>query len=311
MKIYSKDQIEDALNIPDMITQIEKGLVLYSKGKSISAEPSFLHFSTPPGDVHIKSGALLGDEFYVIKVASGFYNNPILNLPSSNGLMLLFYQRTGELAAILLDEGRLTDLRTGLAGAIAAKHLANPTITKIGIIGTGTQAKEQLINLQHITSCKEVLVWGRNESKSKAFSQDPLLSYFNVSVAKTVEEITQNCNLIVTATTSAKPLLFGSQLKPGTHITAVGADDFGKQELDASVFDKADLIIVDSLTQCSKYGDLAHVKQIDNEKIMELGTIIETPIQRQDHWITVADLTGVSIEDVQIAKSVYSKLIIK
>ncbi len=308
MKIFTKNQIESVIEIPSMIAEIEKGLVLYSQNKTLSARSSFLRFITPPGDVHIKSGAVVGDEFFVIKVASGFYNNSLFNLPSNNGLMLLFSQKTGELIAILLDEGILTDLRTGLAGAIAAKHLAKSSIAKIGILGTGTQAREQLLYLQFVTSCREVLVWGRNIEKAKALIQDPRLSVFKMTAVERIEEITQACDLIVTATASTKPLLFGNHLKPGTHVTAVGTDDFGKQELDASVFDSANLIIVDSLSQCSEYGDLAYVKQIDKEKVMELGAFIESPCKRHDSWITVADLTGVAIEDLQVAKIVFSRL---
>lgn len=308
MQIYTREQIESVIDIPDLIAEIEQGLVHYSKNRAFVAPSSFLNFQNPPGDVHIKSGAIIGDEFYVIKIASGFYHNPRLQLPSSNGLILLFSQTTGELKALLLDEGRLTDLRTGLAGAIAAKHLANHPITKIGIIGTGTQAREQLFCLQFITSCREAIVWGRNQDKMVAFAHDSRLAAFNISLAKDIEEITQSCNLIVTATASHSPLLFGNQLQPGTHITALGADDKGKQELDPTVFDRADLIIVDSLAQCAAYGDLAHVKQMENRPIRELGDFISAPSPRDENSITVADLTGLAIEDLQVAKNIFSRL---
>jgi ornithine cyclodeaminase len=147
-------------------------------------------------------------------------------------------------------------------------------------------------------------VWGRNISKAQSFALEP----FHITVAEDLEQITQNCNLIVTTTPSSKPLLFGQQLRPGTHITAVGADDPSKQELDATVFEQADLIIVDSLTQCLSHGDLSHAKNIDVSSIIELGTWIQKPRQRKRHWITVADLTGLAIEDLQVAKAVYSIL---
>jgi ornithine cyclodeaminase len=130
MKIYTKHEIEQAIDIPYFIEEIEKGLCLASQGKFSNALVSFMHFEAPRGDVHIKSGAFLEDEMYVVKIASSFYDNPRLGLPSSQGAMLLFSQKTGELVAILLDEGRLTDLRTGLAGAIGAKYLAPSPITK-------------------------------------------------------------------------------------------------------------------------------------------------------------------------------------
>lgn len=307
MKIYTKEQIKEAIDIPYFLDVIEKGLIQYSNNQATLAPVSFLHFENR-GDVHIKSGALQNDELYVVKVASGFYHNPALGLPSSNGLMMLFSQKTGALRAILLDEGELTDLRTALAGAICAKHLASNPVVKIGIIGTGTQAKQQLSHLHSVIACKEVLVWGRDAAKAAAFAQDPSLAAFNISLAKNIAEVTQNCNLIVTATASDAPLLFGHQIRPGTHITAVGADDKGKQELDASVFHKANLIVADSVSQCFQYGDLSYAKNIAHSSVIEIGAFLNTPQVRQEQWITVADLTGIAIEDLQIAKAVYSRL---
>lgn len=308
MKIYTKQQIEACLDIPHILQELEKGLILYSEKQSQIAPVGFLRFNNPSGEVHIKSGYIPGDEFYVIKIASGFPQNAKLGLSSSNGLMLIFSQKTGQLDAILHDEGILTDLRTGLVGAICAKYLAPLPISRIGIIGTGIQAKEQLLNLQWVTPCREAFIWGRDSGKVSAFSKDPKLSAFRISCANSIEEVAQSCNLIVTATASTAPLLFGHQLRPGTHITAVGADDIGKQELDQSVFERSDLIIADSLSQCLKYGDLAKAKNFPHQKLIELGEFLMTPRKRESHWITAADLTGIAIEDLQIAKAVYSKL---
>lgn len=304
MKIYTRNEIEQAIDIPVLMQAIEDGLCLASAGKAISAPTSFVHFDDPKGDVHIKSGAILNGEMYIVKIASGFYENPVAGLPSSNGAMLLFSQKTGELLSILLDEGRLTDVRTGLAGAIAAKYLAPPDITTIGIIGTGTQAREQLHHLQYVTQCKDVLVRGRDREKMEVFAADPYLEGFRINLSTSIEDITERCNLIITTTPSTKPLLFGHQIRPGTHITAIGADDVGKQELDSSVFDCANLVVVDSLEQCSRYGDLSHAKNIDLSSVIELGKLIQESITRHPDWITVADLTGVAIADLQVAKTI-------
>ncbi len=309
MKIYTKDQIKSVIDIPYLITEIEKGLVDYSEQKVQNSPIGFLQFDHPQADVHIKSCALAQDDYYVIKIASGFYENPKLGIPSSNGLMLLFSQQTGVLESILLDEGILTDLRTGLAGAICAKYLAPQHITCIGIIGTGTQAKQQLIYLPFVTSCRKVRVWGRNRDKALAFAQDPALAGFEIQSVDDIQEVTQHSQLIVTATHAHHPLLFSHQLNPGTHVTAVGADSIGKQELDTSVFEVANLIAVDSLSQCLAYGDLSHAKHvIKNQNIVELGTLIKSPCVRQNEWITVADLTGIAIEDLQVAKAIFNKL---
>lgn len=299
MKIYTKNDIKKVLNIPCLIHELEQGFLLASYGKGVSTASSM---QFPNADVHIKSGALVDGDFYIVKIASGFYSNPLQGIPSSNGAMLLFSKKTGELVALLHDEGHLTNIRTALTGAIAAKYLAPPVVTKIGIVGSGTQAREQLLYLQQVIPCREVLIWGRDFAKAEKLKVSP----FNIHAVKTIEEITKNCNLIITTTPSSTPLIFGHQILPGTHITAVGADDAGKQELDSSVFDVADVIVVDSLSQCSQFGDLAHAKNVELNSVFEIGNWIRASIKRKPHWITIADLTGTAIADLQVAKSIFT-----
>lgn len=122
--VLKLDAIKRLIDIPQLISEIEAGFVLYSEGRVNVPPVGFLHFDEPPGDVHIKYGFVTGDEYYVLKMASGFYNNPALGLPTGDGLLLVFSQKTGELKLILLDECWLTDMRTAAAGAVAAKYLS-------------------------------------------------------------------------------------------------------------------------------------------------------------------------------------------
>jgi ornithine cyclodeaminase len=148
MKIITLDQIKQILPTIDIIPQIEKGFQTYSEGKV--AVPPIGEMLLDKGEVHIKYGFVKGEEYYVIKVASGFYDNPAMGLPSGNGLMLLYKQETGEPVSILLDQGYLTDVRTAVAGAIVAKYLAPSNVDKIGIVGTGIQARLQLLYLKNV-----------------------------------------------------------------------------------------------------------------------------------------------------------------
>src|SRR5207302_137987 len=123
-KTYSLQEIKKVIEIAPLVEAIEEGFRLYSEGKTVVPPVGHLQLESPPGDVHIKYGYIKDDDVYVIKIASGFYDNPKQGLPSSNGMMLVFSQKTGVSEAILLDEGYLTDVRIGIAGAVAAKHLA-------------------------------------------------------------------------------------------------------------------------------------------------------------------------------------------
>lgn len=95
-RIISLDEIKRALGTVDAVSAIKDGFISYSDGRAVIPPVGELLFREPPGEVHIKYGYIHGDEYYVIKIASGFYENPVLGLSSSNGLMLLFSQKTGE-----------------------------------------------------------------------------------------------------------------------------------------------------------------------------------------------------------------------
>lgn len=309
MKIIDLDQIKEIVKSLDILPSIEEGFIAYSKGSAVIPPIGELVFLNPPGDVHIKYGYITGDDYYVVKVASGFYDNPKLNLPSSNGLMLLFDRKTGALLSILLDEGYLTNLRTAAAGAIAAKYLAPKTVNKIGIIGTGIQARLQLLYLQKVIRCNNAVVYGRDNDKLLRFQTDMKNEGFKIHTTQSLEDITA-CDLIVTTTASSLPILFSKHIKAGTHITAVGADTPYKQELEETLFEIADVVVADSISQCMERGDIAHAirkKVIHENKIIELGNIISgTCLGRtSDNQITIADLTGLAVQDIQIAKAVY------
>ncbi len=310
MKILHRKQIEEAVSIPAILEAIEQGFTAYSRGDAVIPPVAALHFDDPPGDCHIKYGYAKGGKYYVVKIASGFHDNPKRGLPTGNGLMLLFDKQTGELVSVLLDEGVLTDLRTAAAGCIAAKYLAPKRVLRIGIVGTGAQAYYQLKLLAFATSCRQAMVWGRDPSKAKKWKEHPDLCGWEIEVANDLDELTGECNLLVTTTSSSQPLLWARQIRPGTHITAVGADDVGKQELDPEIFAKAEKVIVDSRSQCVELGDASYpIKSglINRERLVELGEVIMKPClgRASETEITVADLTGIAIQDLQIATTVF------
>ena len=164
MRIVSLDSIKSVLPNIDLLSEIESGFAAYSSGLVVVPPVGELSFQSPPGDVHIKYGYVKDDDVYVIKIASGFYENKLKNLPVGNGMMLVFSQKTGEPLAVLQDECYLTDVRTAVAGAIAAKHLSPKDVDCIGVVGTGVQAKLQLKYLKKVINCNQALVWGRTVS---------------------------------------------------------------------------------------------------------------------------------------------------
>jgi ornithine cyclodeaminase len=198
---------------------------------------------------------------------------------------------------------------------VAARHLAPSTVNHIGIVGTGVQAALQLELLRHVVDCRNCIIWGRNGTKVRALierlRERPASRAWGLEFheAPDMDFLTSRCELIVTTTSAWAPLIRADQVRQGTHITAVGSDDHGKQELEAALLGKADVVVADSIAQCVDHGECFHAVQsrlVDEGAIRELGTVIENPTlgRAGDHQITVADLTGVAIQDIQIATMV-------
>ena len=310
IKVIGLEDIKTKLSAIDVLPLIEEGFVKYSQGQAVVPPVGELLIDDVDGEVHIKYGYIKQDDIYVIKIASGFYQNASLGLPAGNGLMLVFNQKTGEPLALLQDEAYLTDVRTAVAGAIAAKYLAPKVVNCIGIVGTGIQARLQLQYLQTVTECKKVMVWGRNAKAAEQFQEEMTAKGYNISVVADTKDIMQACQIIVTTTPSKTALLQEDALQAGTHITAIGSDTPDKQEVDAQILAKADVVVADSISQCQTRGEISQALRqgvITENDILELGNIISgVSVGRiNDEQITVADLTGVAVQDIQVAKAVY------
>ena len=313
MRIVTLDEIKAVLPKIDLMEEIEAGFSAYSNGEVVVPPVGELNFEDPPGDVHIKYGYIRDDDVYVIKIASGFYQNKLLGLSNGQGMMVVFDQKNGKPLGLLQDEGYLTDVRTAVAGAICAKYLAPNNIQAIGIIGTGVQARMQLEYLKSVTDCRSAIVWGRSKLALDQYRTSMADSGFIIETTMALDQVTDNCNLIVTCTASEKPLIIKDQIKGKIHITAMGSDTPNKQELDSNVLSKADLVIADSRSQCEVRGEIHHAiknKIVSMDSIVELGEIINGDRRGRttSSALTVADLTGVAVQDIQISKAVLSNI---
>jgi ornithine cyclodeaminase len=312
-EIYSWAQIQEVVRDLDLVEAMEEGFIAYSQGKVVVPPVGELVFDDPPGDAHIKYGYIVGDEYYVIKIATGGYENYKLGLPTTSGLMLLFKQKTGQLAAVLFDEGHLTNLRTAAAGAVCAKYLAPKKVQRLGVFGAGVQGRLQVEHLRPWVDCTDVIVWGIDDRELGTYKEDMESKGYRVETTREPADIASSCNLIVTATPTKTPLLAADQIQKGTHITAMGSDTLEKQELGPGILEKADLVVADSISQSASRGEIFQATKagrLKPEDVVELGSVIVDPkLQREsDDQITVADLTGVAVQDIQISKAVYRAL---
>ena len=310
MQIISLENIKSILPQVDLIQEIESGFKAYSNDLVVVPPVGELSFQSPPGDVHIKYGYIKGDEVYVIKIASGFYKNTSTGLPAGNGMMLVFNQKTGQPVAMLQDECYLTDIRTAVAGAITAKYLAPKHVEYIGIVGTGVQARLQLQYLRDIIECNNVIVWGRSSDALSDYKEAMTKYGYKIKTATDISDIIDYCQLIVTCTPSEEVLI--NRVNPGTHITAMGSDTIAKRELSSDVLLQADIVVTDSRSQSKERGEIYQASKdgFSVNGTTELGEIILGTAQSrtQQEQITIADLTGVAVQDIQISKAILKNL---
>jgi ectoine utilization protein EutC len=260
------------------------------------------------GEVHVKGAHLHGSPFYSIKEAAGFYGNAARGLPVSSGLVVVFDAATGFPRALLLDNGFLTELRTGAAGALAADLLARKDAATVGIIGSGGQARYQLEALLGVRRPRRVLVYGRSPDSATACTREMTERFaLDVRAVATAREAVAESDVVITTTPSREPIVRADWIRPGTHVTAMGSDGPDKRELEGAVLARADKVVADRLDQCLRLGEIHHAVAegvLDAARVHgELGELAAglKPGRTSDEEITVADLTGVGVQDAAMA----------
>jgi ornithine cyclodeaminase len=293
---------------------VREAFVALAHGKATLPGVIGLELHEHEGEVHVKGAYLHGAPTYSFKVASGFYRNPGRGLPVGAGLVLAFSAETGQLAAVLFDNGYLTELRTGAAGALAADLLARKRVRKAAMVGVGGQARYQLEALAGVRTPELVVAWGRDPAKAEVYAEEMRGRLgLPVEVAPSLREAVEGADVVVTTTPSREPLVQAGWLAPGAHVTAVGSDMPEKQELDAAVLARADKVVADRLQACLENGEIHRAVAagaIAPEDVhAELGQIAagERPGRESDDEITVADLTGVGVQDAALAALVVTE----
>ena len=284
-------------------------------GEGRTTVPPVINLPVAGGEFHIKTAVIEGVPLLAIKIASGFPDNPRRGLPPGSGLIAVFDVQTGLPTALLLDNGFLTDIRTGAAGAVAAESLARADVETVGVIGSGLQARHQVICLCEVRRPRRLLAWSPEPAQLAEYCAEMQQRCgLDARVMPDIESVCRGADLLITATPSREPLVRADWLRPGMHVTALGADSPGKQELEAACLDRADLVVVDRLSQCAAFGELssaiaAGVFSADRVHA-ELGAVAagRRPGRTSDRQITIADLTGVGFQDTAIAAAALQAL---
>lgn len=296
-----------------LVDVIEKAFAMLAKGGVVMPPILSMELAEANGEVDVKTAYVPGFDGFAIKVSPGFFDNPKLGLPSLNGLMILFSARTGLVEALFLDNGYLTDIRTAAAGAVAARHLAPGNVETAGVIGAGVQARLQIEAAHLVRPFSRVLVHARDPEKARACAGD-LKESLGIA-AETVAEparLVAESQLVVTTTPAREPVLKAEWLHPGLHITAMGSDQAGKNEIEPAALLAADAYICDRVSQCEVSGELEAAIAAGlwrGERPAELGEVIAGAKAGRSapEDITICDLTGTGVQDTAIATHVRAR----
>jgi ectoine utilization protein EutC len=289
----------------DAVTCVEEAFKSLATKAVVMPPILHLEIADANGEVDVKTAYVPGLESFAMKMSPGFFDNPKLGLPSLNGLMVVFSAKTGLVEALLLDNGYLTAVRTAAAGAVAAKWLATPDASRAGILGTGDQARLQLEALTLVRPIAEARVWGRDLAKADGLAREMTDRLdLPVSVEPQLGALAAASDILVCTTPATAPLIGPEHLHPGLHITAMGSDQPGKNELAPGAAAAADIFVCDRISQCEVSGELeaARAAGLDVSPI-ELGDIIsgKMPGRTSPNAITICDLTGTGAQDTAIA----------
>jgi len=288
---------------------VREALRRLSAGDAV--QPPVMRIDVPEhhGEVDVKGAYIRGLDSFAVKMSSGFFDNPRRGLPTSSGLMVLLDAETGVPRAVLLDNGYLTDVRTALAGAVAADALARVAIDTVAVLGAGAQARWQLRALTLVRSPRRVLVWARRRAEAERLAGEMRASLgIPVEAVEEAERAVAESDLVVTTTPATEPILEAAWLHPGVHVTAMGSDSEHKQELEPAVLGRANVVVSDRRSQGLAIGELRAARaagvDVSEARVAELGEVLAGTREGRtsDEQITVCDLTGTGVQDTAIAR---------
>lgn len=287
---------------------IEASFVAQHTGKAVNRSRERIF--QPGFSLHYMAAAMADERLAGMKiytVASG----------GARFLVLLFAVETGDLLAVM-EADHLGRIRTGAASGVATRHLARPGASRVGLIGAGRQARTQLEAVAAVRNIQAARVFARNRARCEEFCREMAgLLKFPIEPAPTTEEATRFGDIVITATTSAQPVVRGEWVRPGTHINAVGANMSVRRELDDAALRRARIIAIDSRDQAqAEAGDLIQgLPAIGRswQEVVELHDVVQGsgPRRNSDDEVTIFKSCGIAIWDVAAAGLIYHEALEK
>ncbi|MGA2082105.1 MAG: ornithine cyclodeaminase family protein [Holophaga sp.] len=309
----TRSDIAAVLTLGDCLEAMEEAFRMRAEGRALA--PGLMHTEADGGEFHVKGGGLRLDRtWFALKANGGFFHNrERFGLPNILGLILLFDGSNGRPVAVM-DSSDITALRTGATTALAARHLARADAATVTICGCGRQGAIQARSLLRVLpSIRRIQAWDRSPEAATAFvagmADQPGVEA--VAVADLPDAVLRS-DVVVTCTPAKGFFLRKDMVRPGTFISAVGADSPDKQEIEPALVASATLV-VDILEQCARVGELHHALEAGLMTPAgvhgELGDVVagKVPGRTREDQITLFDTTGSALQDAAAAVAAYRK----
>src|SRR4051794_10797547 len=305
--VLSRQELMALMPFGAYVEAVSDAFRMHAQGRTVLPAP--MHVVTEAGGFHVKAGGLPSGPGYVaFKANANFPNNRVVNgLPTIQGAILLFNSTTGSPVA-LLDSIEITIKRTGAATAVAARHLARPESRVATIVGCGEQGRIQLEALRHALDLERVFLFDRDRQAAAALAAE--VEGIEAEIAPSLREATLASDVVVTCTPAKEPFLGLGDVRPGTFVAAIGADNPEKSEIAPALMARA-RVITDVTAQAVHMGDLHHAldagAMTEADVHGEIGEIIDggKTGRANSHEITIFDGTGVGIQDVAASVRAY------
>ncbi len=307
--VLTRAEIEGLVSLRDAITAVEEAFRALADGQAFLFPVIRERVDPYGGFFGVKAGYLASRGCLGFKGGGFWASNREKGLAGHQSVILLYDPATGAPRAAM-DGNYLTIIRTGAAGAIAARALARPDSRRVAVIGTGAQGAVQLAGLREVLPVEEVRCYDAQAEASREFARRAAGDGLRASACRTPRDAVEGADVIVTATPSFQPVIQDAWIGPGTHINAFGADTRGKHEVDEKLLARAK-VVVDYLPQAREIGECQHALRagLIESVHAELGEILtgRKPARESDQEITVFDATGVASQDLAVAAVAYER----
>lgn len=317
--MLKNSDVAKLLDIDDIVTSVEGAYRDFNSG--LVVQPDILTIYEPGTEkgYDFKVGLNLGAGYFSMKSSSsGYDGNTAIGLPTGLNMLYLYDAKTSALKCVM-EGSYIRNLRTAAAAAIAIKYLSRKDAHSYFAYGAGRIGHDALRITARLRDIKDVYVFGYMDGEIERYIADMSAEFPEMTfhACATPEEGARNADIIVTVTLARKgPVIRKEWLKPGTHISAVGADEPDKQEIDAGIFANAK-VVNDSIAYASRNGETHHALEEGYIKIediyAEIGEIIlgKKPGRENDTEITVFDTVGMAVQDMGMALSIYNKALVQ